>query len=428
MVGQQPSGRPLSLGNGPAGLTDTGLVEGRARARSLLTTALTRLEQENTAWLADAAAEALRLSQEVTRRARDCADAKCLEGDVLQAQGRLAAAQAAFGPRSWRSAGVWPEQDPSNAGWQRDLAVAYSRVGDVLQAQGRLEAAQAAFDQVPGDQPAAGRAGPEQCRLAAGAGGGVQPGRRCVAGSGSAGSGAGGASDQDLAISRRLAEQDPSNAGWQRELAVAHSRVGGVLQAQGRLEAAQAAFDQDLAISRRLAEQDPSNAGWQRDLAVAHSRVGGVLQAQGRLEAAQAAFDQDLAISRRLAEQDPSNAGWQQELAVAYSRVGGVLQAQGRLEGAGGLRPNLAISRRLAEQDLEQCRLAAGPGGGVQPGRRCIAGSGPAGSGAGGLRPRPGDQPASGRAGPEQCRLAAQFSSGLLSELAASRPQAEFRK
>jgi len=36
--------------------------------------------------------------------------------------------------------------------------------------------------------------------------------------------------------------------------------VGGVLQAQGKLDEAQAAFAEALAISRRLAEQDPSNA------------------------------------------------------------------------------------------------------------------------------------------------------------------------
>jgi hypothetical protein len=86
-----------------------------------------------------------------------------------------------------------------------------------------------------------------------------------------------------LKISRRLAEQDPSNAGWQRDLAVAHSRVGDVLQAQGRLEEAQASYAEYLKISRRLAEQDPSNVGWQRGLAVAHSRVGDVLQGQGKL-------------------------------------------------------------------------------------------------------------------------------------------------
>ena len=51
---------------------------------------------------------------------------------------------------------------------------------------------------------------------------------------------------------------------------MADSRVGDVLQAQGKLEKAQAAFAEYLAISRRLAEQDPSNPGWQRVLATAH--------------------------------------------------------------------------------------------------------------------------------------------------------------
>ena len=74
------------------------------------------------------------------------------------------------------------------------------------------------------------------------------------------------------------------------------------------MAAAQAAFAEDLAISRRLAAQDPDNAGWQRDLAVAHNCIGRVLEAQGQLAAAQAAFAEDLAISRWLAAQDPDNA------------------------------------------------------------------------------------------------------------------------
>jgi len=155
-----------------------------------------------------------------------------------------------------------------------------------------------------------------------------------------------------LAISRRLAAQDPDNAGWQRELAVAHSKVGDVLEAQGKLVEARAAFAEVLEISRRLAAQEPGNAGWQHDLAVAHSRVGGVLEAQGKLAEAQVAFAEYLAISRRLVAQDPDNAGWQRELAVAHSRVGGVLQAQGKLaEAQAAFAEDLAISRRLAAQD-----------------------------------------------------------------------------
>src|SRR5436189_33052 len=87
-------------------------------------------------------------------------------------------------------------------------------------------------------------------------------------------------------------------ASWRklrrRDLAVAGSRAGGVLVAEGKLAEAQAAFAEYLKISRRLAELDPDNAGWQRDLAVAWNRTGGVLEAQGKLAEAQAAFDEYL--------------------------------------------------------------------------------------------------------------------------------------
>jgi tetratricopeptide (TPR) repeat protein len=154
------------------------------------------------------------------------------------------------------------------------------------------------------------------------------------------------------AISRRLADQDPTNAGWLRDLAVVHSRVGGVLEAQGELTEARAAFQEALAIRRRLADQDPTNAGWQQELAVAHHRVGRVLEAQSKLAEAMEAFQEALAICRRLADQDSTNAHWQRELAVAHNRVGGVLQAQGKLaEAEAAFQEDLAISRRLADQD-----------------------------------------------------------------------------
>src|SRR5207247_2504285 len=111
----------------------------------------------------------------------------------------------------------------------------------------------------------------------------------------------------------------------------AQGLLGDVLETQGKLTEAQVAFGEYLNISQRLAEEDPTNAGWQRELAVAHNSVGGVLEAQGKLTEAQAAFGEYLKIGRRLAEQEPSNAGWQRDLAAAHSRVGGVLEAQGKL-------------------------------------------------------------------------------------------------
>ena len=155
------------------------------------------------------------------------------------AQGKLTEAQAAYRENLAISRRL-AEQDPSNAGWQRELAVAHSRVGGVLQTQGKLTEPMGVFGGL-GDHPAAGRRRTRASGWQSGFGGGAQPRGRGAGGAGQADGGE-AAFGEDLAISRRLAEQDPSNAGWQSGLAAAHNRVGGVLEAQGKLTEAQAAF------------------------------------------------------------------------------------------------------------------------------------------------------------------------------------------
>ena len=88
--------------------------------------------------------------------------------------------------------------------------------------------------------------------------------------------------------------------------------------AQGKLEDALDAYQQDFAIAKRLAEQDNSNSGWQRDLSVSYEKVADILMAQGMLQDALEAYQQDLAIAKALAEQDPTNAVWQNN--TAWSR------------------------------------------------------------------------------------------------------------
>jgi tetratricopeptide (TPR) repeat protein len=96
-------------------------------------------------------------------------------GDLLEAQGRLAAAlvshQAALGIRERLA-----KADPNNTGWQRDLSVAQENVGDVLRTQGNLPGALASYQ-------------------------------------------------ASLAIRDRLAKADPSNAEWQRDLSASHERM-----------------------------------------------------------------------------------------------------------------------------------------------------------------------------------------------------------
>ena len=95
---------------------------------------------------------------------------------------------------------------------------------------------------------------------------------------------------------------------------MAHSKVGDVLQSQGKLEEARAAFDENLTISRRLAEQDSSNAGWQRDLAVAIHRIARMASSSGSHKRATGLLIEAIQIFERLVEKSPEQVVWKTEL------------------------------------------------------------------------------------------------------------------
>ena len=68
--------------------------------------------------------------------------------------------------------------------------------------------------------------------------------------------------------------------------AISRSPITGwanVLVDQGNLPEALKAYRDSLAIAERLAQADPGNAGWQRDLWVSYNKVGEILMAQGDL-------------------------------------------------------------------------------------------------------------------------------------------------
>src|SRR5262245_27458769 len=88
-----------------------------------------------------------------------------------------------------------------------------------------------------------------------------------------------------------------------------------------KLADALTAFRDGLVIRERLAEADPNNALWQRDLSASYNKVGDVLVAQGKLAEALTSFRDSLAIRERLAEADPSNAERQWDVVVSHSRL-----------------------------------------------------------------------------------------------------------
>jgi tetratricopeptide (TPR) repeat protein len=157
---------------------------------------------------------------------------------------------------------------------------------------------------------------------------------------------------QSLEIIRRLAEQDPTNRGWQSDLSKSYERVGDVLRDQGDLAGALNSYRDSLAIREKLAKQDPSNASWQSDLSSSYERVGDVLRDQGDLAGALNSYRDSIAIREKLAKQNPSNASWQSDLSSSYEKAGDVLRDRGDWAGVLNLyRDSLAIRERLAKQD-----------------------------------------------------------------------------
>jgi len=70
-----------------------------------------------------------------------------------------------------------------------------------------------------------------------------------------------------LAMRARLAQPDPGNAGWQRDLSVSYAKLAIVFRNTGKKEQALDALREGRAIMARMTSLSPDNAEWKRDLA-----------------------------------------------------------------------------------------------------------------------------------------------------------------
>ena len=246
------------------------------------------------------------------------------------------------------------DADRNDARWQYGLLVAHEKIGDVFRVQGELEHALASY-----------RAGQAIAEALLAAEPGNLAWRRAFSVSqikiGDVLAFA-GKSEEALAsyrVSNTIAERvtveraaDPSIAHWQHHLAISHDRIGSVLQAQGDLVAALREYRTSVMIAGRASAADPANSAWQRDLGVAHEHLGEVLQALGDLPGALKEFEGKRAIAARLAETEPGNPGRQYDLGTSHARIGVVLEARGSFDAAlKEYEACLAIGRRFVAAD-----------------------------------------------------------------------------
>lgn len=139
---------------------------------------------------------------------------------------------------------------------------------------------------------------------------------------------------ESLDLARKLAQSDPENVQFQRELGTRHFWVGKVLWDQGDLEGALEQFRSQLAIAERLLGREPDNLDLQLYAAFAQNNLSFIHRARGDLQAALAAYRANLAIKRRVAEREPENSKRQLSLANQYNLVGWILLELGDLDGA----------------------------------------------------------------------------------------------
>jgi hypothetical protein len=94
-----------------------------------------------------------------------------------------------------------------------------------------------------------------------------------------------------LKIARELAERDPANTGWQRDLSLSLDKIGDIKIEMGDRAAALAAYDEAAAITRRLVAIDASNAGWKFDMVVGLYKIAMATDGSRRAAAINEALD-----------------------------------------------------------------------------------------------------------------------------------------
>ncbi|MBN1439807.1 MAG: tetratricopeptide repeat protein, partial [Anaerolineales bacterium] len=82
-----------------------------------------------------------------------------------------------------------------------------------------------------------------------------------------------------------------------------------------------ASYRESLAIRKRLAEADPSNAGWQRDLSYCLTRLAELYKRQGERLKALPLAEESLSIDERLSALDPTNVQWRKDVEASRALV-----------------------------------------------------------------------------------------------------------
>ena len=133
--------------------------------------------------------------------------------------------------------------------------------------------------------------------------------------------------EKSTAVLERATGLYPTNAMFEKNLAVIHSNAADVLLALKRSDEALSRQQRALATFERLAAADPSNVVARNDLAISLYKMAEMMDLGGRTAAAVAHYQRALAIHQALMAADPANDAHKLEVASDYSSLA-VIQAK----------------------------------------------------------------------------------------------------
>jgi tetratricopeptide (TPR) repeat protein len=139
---------------------------------------------------------------------------------------------------------------------------------------------------------------------------------------------------QALPVFRKLAGM-ASNS--RRDLCLCLSKLGELAIAEKEFEQAHLFLEEHLNIATRIAQSNPENAEYQRDLSGAYGRMMGLAQAQNDIPAAVHYAENALRILETFVMRDITNAAWQQDLAGSFYNLGNVVEGSGNPKRAAAL-------------------------------------------------------------------------------------------
>ncbi len=181
------------------------------------------------------------------------------------------------------------------------------------------------------------------------------------------------------------------------------TRIASVLSSTGRPAEAETESRTALAISQKLVDENPVDAGLRSALAQRHLNLGALLIETGRPSDAERELREALKIYRTLTDDYSGVIRFWSQMSQTHNNLGLVLSGIGRRpEAEAELRAALTIQRKLADEHPAVAGLCAEPGG-QPPQPRQLAASGGQDGGGRGRAPRGAADPTEARERPP-CR------------------------